>query len=251
MKIGIRTIGYVASQALFFPAMLLFFAPIWAVTLPFDWRRRRVAHILSRMWGWGICHLGSGWRIRVRGREYVRNKHRGEGYVVVANHQHLLDIPVIYSVIPFNMKWVSKREIYRMPFVGLVLRMNGDVAIDRGGTASTKRMVSRCGQYLHRGVSVAIFPEGTRNKTGRMGVFKEGAMRVALEAGCGILPVVIDGTGDAFKEGKLRAPHRFRVQILPPISARQVVDIGNVKELRERLFARMDAAHRDLLSSTW
>ena len=105
----------------------------------------------------------------------------------------MLDIPLMY-VLPTTFKWVSKKEVQKMPVFGWVLWMHGDIPVERGSRGSAKQMLERCRQRLSRGTSVIVFPEGTRTKTGEIGRFKDGAFLVAKHAGVGIQPVVIDGT---------------------------------------------------------
>ena len=121
----------------------------------------------------------------------------------------MLDVPLMY-VLPLNFKWVSKREVMRIPIFGWVLQMHGDIAIERGSSRSARHMMEEADDYLSRGTSVTLFPEGTRTKTGRMGRFKEGAFLMAKSAGVGILPVVHDGNFEVQNGWKLRMPHTFR-----------------------------------------
>ncbi len=213
-----QTTCYLIVLALFTVAMFLVFCIAWLLTVPFDPCKRRVIHFLSRCWSKGMYIIHPWWRVRVEGLENIP---RGGGpYVVVSNHQAMLDIPLLYAL-PLNFKWVSKREVYKIPIFGWVLWMHGDVAIERGGASSVKKMFADCNSYLKRGVSVIIFPEGTRTRTGRMGPFKEGALLLARQSNTPLLPVVIDGTYDAFTKGMV-GPHTFRVRILPPVASADI-----------------------------
>ena len=220
--------------------MFAIFAAVWVLTVPFD-RNRTVCHRVSRFWSKMIYRICPWWRVRVSGLEHAVG---GGPFVVVANHQAMLDIPLLY-VLPFNFKWVSKREVYRIPLFGWVLWMHGDVAIERGGAASAKAMLRQCEAYLRRGVSIVMFPEGTRTKTGRVNGFKEGAMLLAKQSGAAILPVVIDGTFDAFADGSRAEPHTFRVEVLAPVKADEVARTP-VRELRDRLNGWMRETHESL-----
>lgn len=219
-------------------AMFVVFAVVWAVTVPFD-HDRAVTHRLSRFWSKWIYGICPWWKIQVTGMENIIH---GRSYVVVSNHQAMMDIPLLYAL-PFNFKWVSKREVYRIPIFGWVLWMHGDVTIERGGTASVKKMMTDCEAYLERGVSIVMFPEGTRTKTGCINTFKEGAMVLAQQSGADILPVVIDGTFDSFGQGGIHTPHTFQVKILAPISANEISH-ASVKELRDTLNTLMGDTHR-------
>lgn len=236
----LRTIYYLTVLALFTIVIFVVFGCVWLLTVLFD-RNRAVCHHVSRFWSKMIYRLCPWWRVEVSGQEHIVP---GRPYVVVSNHQAMLDIPLLY-VLPFNFKWVSKREVYKIPIFGWVLWMHGDVAIERGGTASTKAMFEKCEAYLDRGVSVVMFPEGTRTKTGQVNRFKEGAMLLARQSGADILPVVIDGTFDAVGAHGVTAPHTFQVRILEPIGADESARTP-VKELRDRLNTRMSEVHREI-----
>ncbi len=234
----LKTIYYLTVLALFTVVIFLVFTTVWLLTVLFD-RNRTVCHRLSRFWSKMIYRLCPWWKVRVTGLENVIY---GRPYVVVSNHQAMLDIPLLY-VLPFDFKWVSKREVYKIPIFGWVLWMHGDVAIERGGTASAKAMLAKCEAYLKRGVSVVMFPEGTRTKTGRVNAFKEGAMILAQQSGADILPVVIDGTFDAFGKGGIAAPHTFQVRILAPIGTDEI-SRASTRELRDTLNTLMCDTHR-------
>ena len=134
------------------------------VCYPFD-RGRRVVHELSRALCMVFWRTPPTWRRDVSGLENVE---KGKPYVIVLNHNSMVDIISLYFV-PLNFRWVSKREVFRIPFIGGLLVLHGDIAIERGRGAESMRKVIRDGRtWLSRGVSVAMFPEGTRSKDGEM-----------------------------------------------------------------------------------
>lgn len=217
---------------------LLFFLVMcvaWVLTVAVD-RKRVVLHWLSRMWTNVYFGTVPSWRRRVSGKENIK---KGEAYVVVVNHCSMLDIPLMY-VLPFNFKWVSKREVYKWPLFGLVLWMHGDIAIERGSSKSLRTLVAGGTKNLSQGISVIVFPEGTRSRTGQIGRFHEGAFMLARQAGVGILPCVSVGTGSAFDGWKFNFKNRFRVNILPPLSAEEVASTG-AKELTVKVHDMMCA----------
>lgn len=220
-----KSIAYYIAITIF---TILFFVPfslLFVLTVAFD-RERALLHHASRLWSKTIFRINPWWRVRVEGLEHIQ---KGVPYVVITNHQAMLDIPIMYWL-PFNFKWVSKREVAKMPIFGWVLRMHGDILIERGATGSAKKMIKDgCGR-LRRGTSVIIFPEGTRSRDGHVGRFKEGAFLLAKSASVAILPCIIDGTGSLNKGWRLAMPHRFSVKILPPISS-EVVAQSDIKEL--------------------
>ena len=166
---------------------------------------------------------------------------RSRPWVIVTNHQSMLDIPLMY-VLPTTFKWVSKKEVQKMPVFGWVLWMHGDIPVERGSRGSAKQMLDRCRQRLSRGTSVIVFPEGTRTKTGEIGRFKDGAFLVAKHAGVGIQPVVIDGTWSLNDGWRLRMPHTFRVKVLDALPAEYVAS-KEARELAVEMENRMRTAH--------
>lgn len=229
---------FVFTLLFFFPFVALFF-----LTVLFD-KERVVLHRASRLWSLAVYRFCPGWRVKVEGLEKID---RTKNYVIVTNHQAMLDVPLMY-VLPLNFKWVSKREVLRMPIFGWVLQMHGDIAIERGSSRSARHMMDQATEILHRGrSSVILFPEGTRTKNGHIGRFKEGAFLMAQLAGVGILPVIHEGNGSALDGKQLRTPHRFTVRVLDPLTPQQVAATP-LKELTQQVNATMQAAHEALLT---
>lgn len=133
------------------------------VCYPFD-KGRRVVHELSRALCMVFWRTPPTWRRDVSGLENVE---KGKPYVIVLNHNSMVDIISLYFV-PLNFRWVSKREVFRIPFIGGLLVLHGDIAIERGRGAESMRKVIRDGRtWLSRGVSVAMFPRVRGRKTAR------------------------------------------------------------------------------------
>ena len=159
----------------------------------------------------------------------------------------MADIMSLYFV-PLNFRWVSKAEVFKMPYIGPMLWLHGDIAIQRGRAAEAMAKVVRDGKmWLDRGVSVAIFPEGTRSKTGEIQRFKGGAFVLAKEAGVEILPVVLDGTRDIFRPKSFWFNWKLRltVKVLPPISAEKVA-ATEVNDMAREVQAMMTEALADI-----
>lgn len=190
---------------------------IWLISLLFD-RKGRMMQWACRFWSSSLFVAVPGWRLSVEGMENVDPKER---YVVTINHRSMLDIPVMFNL-KMMFKWVSKWEVYRIPVFGWVLWERGDIAIKRGTAASTKEMMDRGKSFLNDGISVNIFPEGTRSKDGEVHRYKDGAFYLAHDAAAPILPCVMDGTDRLFDGWKI-ARCTVRVKILPPITADEVV----------------------------
>jgi 1-acyl-sn-glycerol-3-phosphate acyltransferase len=205
------------------------------VCYPFD-KGRRVVHELSRWLCFSWWYAPFTWRRNISGLEYVDKK---KPYVIVINHNSMVDIISLYFV-PLNFRWVSKKEVFRMPYIGPMLLMHGDIAIERGrATESMKKVINDGKMWLGRGVSVAIFPEGTRSKTGEINRFKMGAFNLAKEANVEILPVVMTGTNKVFRNGWLvNWKNQVAIRVLKPIPAEEVA-ATDVKEMAQKVREQM------------
>jgi 1-acyl-sn-glycerol-3-phosphate acyltransferase len=165
----------------------------------------------------------------------------GGPFVVVANHQSLLDI-VLLARMPQEMKWVIKEELFKVPWIGWMLRLTGDIAVRRGDPESGGEAVARATAYLRRGMNVMIFPEGTRSRDARLLPFKKGAFRLAIETGVPVLPVVVSGTAEGFQKGGTTVgPCDAVARILPPVPTRGLTQ-ADAGVLRDRVRAAYVAA---------
>ncbi len=233
----LSAIYYIFLTLLCTTVMLLSLVAL-VVCYPFD-RSRRVVHELSRMMTMIFYSIPPFWHTRVIGREYVDKK---KSYVIVLNHSAMIDIPSLYYV-PLNFRWVSKREVFRIPFFGQFLLLHGDIPIDRGhASQAMEQMISKGRMWISRGASVAVFPEGTRSKDGEIHRFKSGAFALAKAAEVEILPVVLDGTRTLIRKNRLfNWRNTITVRVLPPVSKEQVMNT-DTHELIQRVQADMTRA---------
>jgi 1-acyl-sn-glycerol-3-phosphate acyltransferase len=193
-----------------FPFSLL----IWIIVYPFD-HNRSVIH-------WWLIHEFNAlamimpvWGIKVEGREKMVPK---TPYIIISNHQSLLDILILFCL-KCNFKWISKIENNRVPIVGWYMLMANYIYIDRGNKDSKAEMMKKCEENLKNGISILMFPEGTRSHDREIGPFKLGAFQLALSADKSILPVVLDGTGGLLpKHGLIfKGRSNLRIKILDPV----------------------------------
>jgi len=166
---GLWLLIVVTCLLLFVGALLL-----WAVTAPFD-RRLRALHLYACAWASLYTYVFPYWTVTVGHRERIRD---GETYVLVANHQSLIDILVLFRLYK-HFKWVSKESIFRVPFIGWNMTLNRYIAIRRGDRGDARRMMAACGDALESGSSIMIFPEGTRSPDGELREFRHGAFTLA------------------------------------------------------------------------
>ena len=189
----LAALGYLLTGILILLALPIQ-ALLFVLTAPFD-RNRAIAGRFSRLVAVAVTKTYPPWRLRVEGRW------PGKGpYVVVANHQSLLDI-LMLSKLPREMKWIAKEELFRVPWVGWMFRISGDIPVKRGDAESGGEALAKARRYLANGMNVMIFPEGTRSKTAKLLPFKSGAFRLAIEAGVPILPIAVNGSAAGMPKG--------------------------------------------------
>jgi 1-acyl-sn-glycerol-3-phosphate acyltransferase len=154
-------------------------------------------------------------------------------YVVVSNHESNAD-PFLLSHLPWDMRWIAKEELFQMPVIGLTFRFSGDVRLRRGEGESVRAVMTECRAALDAGIPVMIFPEGTRSKTGELLPFKDGAFKLAIDAGVPILPLAIRGTRTCMPKGSAWfGAADASVEILSPIATTGMKE-NDVPALRDR-----------------
>ena len=205
-------------------------AIVWLVTAPFDPPRYWTGYLFRKL---TVVHqkLTPLWTFRTAGKmpEDPRNP-----YVMVANHESFVDILLI-SHLPWEMKWLSKKEMFKIPVAGWLMRLARDIELDRGDPKSAAEAMRQCRERLDQRVSVMIFPEGTRSVSGELGEFKDGAFRLAIEAGVPILPLAVHGTRTALRKNDWRYGRSVaEVRVLEPVST-DGLTLEDVPELRERV----------------
>ena len=208
---------------------------VLGVTYPFD-KSRRWVHECSRY----ICKWLFGIPPRMkRTIDGVENIDPNKAYVMVMNHNSGVDIFAAYKI-PLNFRWVSKREVFRVPFMGPLLTIHGDIPIERGNPSEAMAKVLSLGKlWLGRGASVAIFPEGTRSKTGEINRFKMGAFNLAKEANVEILPIVMTGTNKMFRKGWLvNWTNHVAIRVMKPIPVEEIA-ATDVKEMAQKVREQM------------
>lgn len=221
-------------------ALVLYVASFIALVVcyPFD-RKRVVVHTLSKWITDTIFGLPPFMKREVIGIENIDPK---KAYVMTLNHNSMADIITIYNL-PLVFKWVSKKEVYRIPIVGRLLYAHGDIVINRASAKEAMQLVHERGkEWLAKGASVAIFPEGTRSKDGEIHNFKAGAFLLAKDAGAPILPIVLNNTNKMMRKGWLMNwRNHITIKILPPISAEEVAE-RSVKEVMADVHSSMTEA---------
>ena len=196
------------------PVTLIAFMGI-ILSLPFDRSGNGVHHIVG-LWA-RILLVLSGVTVEVEGVDRLP-----EGPVVLAsNHQGAYDILVLQSSLPLQFRWIAKKSLFSIPIVGWAMTLAGYISIDRRRATLAYKSIERAAEKVKgEGVSVVIFPEGTRGTTGSLLPFKRGAFLLALKSGVPVVPVSIKGSLDVLKRGSLLIrPAPVRVVISVPIES--------------------------------
>ncbi len=191
-------------------------------SLVFDRGTRRLQHLVAVMWAKMAILTNPLWKLQVEGVKHVKP---GKHYLIIANHQSLLDILVVLAGLPWQLhfKFLAKKELFPIPFVGWHMGLAGYIPIDRSSPESRKRIMGIARDWLRRGVSVLFYPEGTRSLDGEIHAFKTGAFKLAQEENVEILPVVIEGTRDALpkKSWRMEKLSPLLLSIGEPVSVNQ------------------------------
>jgi len=240
----IKSLWVWASSIIFivlgFPIALI----LWLLSLAFDSRR-----LMNNRWmviqGIALTKMSPFWKVITEGREKID---QNQAYIIIPTHQSMLDI-VFFNMLRHRLRWVSKIEVFRMPLVGWEMRMVKYIELVRGNKSSVIRMMEDCVESLQEGISIVIFPEGTRSLTGAIGKFKTGAFQLAVKTDKPLLPVLIDGTGEILpKKGIIFGRRRVvRIRVLDPIFPGQF-GTGDPEELATRVQSLMVKAMDEMRS---
>ena len=221
---------YIIYQYLIaFPLIIVvtLFTAIFTI-LCFPWKNGKAPRAVQVFWSRSVL-----WflliPIKVTGQENVDPK---QSYVFVANHQSFLDVFAVYGWLPNNFKWLMKKEIRKVPFVGTACAVAGHIFVDRSNPRAALQSMDHIKKELVDRISTVIFPEGTRTKTGEMGRFKQGAFKIAMDMGLPVVPLSLGGFFKAMPSGQAFANPRARVSlhIGKPIDISQFNDINEAME---------------------
>lgn len=214
---------------------------IFLATAPFDPGRYTAGRWFRRA-AVAIVKLIPVWDFRTEG---VMIQDPRRPYVAVANHESFADI-FLLSHLPWEMKWLSKEAIFRLPVMGWMMRMAGDISVRRGEKGSRRLAVDEIHDRLDKRVSVMILPEGTRSPDGEMLPFRNGAFRVAIERQLPILPIAVAGTREAMAKHSLRFNRaRAIARVLEPVETAGFT-IDDLPEIRDRVRDSIAAARYEL-----
>lgn len=149
----------------------------------------------------------------------TENIEEGQSYVFVSNHQSFCDVFLIYGWLPVIFKWLMKKELRKVPFVGTACAVCGHIYVDRSNPRAAKESLQEIKQKLTNGICTVIFPEGTRSATGELGRFKRGAFQIALDTNLPIVPLALIGCHEVMPKGaKVIRYGKVKMRIGKPIN---------------------------------
>ncbi len=210
-------------------------APVLLLTCPFD-PTRKIAGRFTRVMAKIVVRLNPMWRFRIHGD---LGRYRATKTVMVSNHVSNAD-SLLICMLPWEMKWLAKSSLFKVPLVGWSMWLAGDIAVARGDKGSVKRAMDRCAELVSQGMPVAMFPEGTRSKTGELLPFRDGAFRLALETGAEVLPVAVAGTRRAAEKHSWRFDFaRALLTVGKPIST-EGMSMDDLEELKAEARRRIE-----------
>ena len=227
---------YILYQYLIgFPLIVLstLFTAVFTIVC-FPWKNGKAPRAVQVFWSRSVIRLLL-LPIKVTGRENVDPK---QSYVFVANHQSFLDVFAVYGWLPNNFKWLMKKEIRRVPFVGTACAVAGHIFVDRTNPRAALQSMEKVKKELVDGISTVIFPEGTRTKTGEIGRFKQGAFKIAMDMELPVVPITLNGFYKAMPSGQPFANpfSHLSLHIGKPIDISQFTDINDAMvHVREKV----------------
>lgn len=230
------TIYFVYGMILFVITMLIVFIPIWLISLLPEPHRARTLHPVFRLW-MGVYMPLAGCPVLRKGKEHFK---KGENYVVVINHNSLVDIPVSSPWIPGPNKTLAKIEMAKIPIFGVIYKA-GSVLVDRKNEKSRRQSFTDMQETLNMGIHLCLYPEGTRNKTSEpLQRFYDGAFITAIKAQRPVIPGVIFNTGSILPHDKKlwARPLPIHFHFLEPVPTAGMT-LDDLQDLKQKVHSLM------------
>ena len=197
---------YIIPASVFFGAL--------ALILSLFSRTGNASHLVARTWARSVLAVARV-RVRITGLSHIDPQ---RSYIYMANHQSNFDIPVLLGYLKVQFRWLAKAELFEIPIFGHGMRGCGYISIDRSDRRSAMKSIQQAAETIRNGVSVLIFPEGTRSPDGHIQSFKKGGFFLARKSEVPIVPVIIRGTWPIMPRTGLRiSPGKVTVELRPPI----------------------------------
>ena len=191
----------------------------------------RWQHACARAWSRLILGT-SGIQVRVEGLENIAPNGTA---IYCVNHQSAMDIPVLFVNLPVQFRFVAKRSLFNMPFMGWHLRRSGHIPVDRDRPREAMKGMRKVAKEIREGKSVLFFPEGHRSRDGQLLPFKAGSFYIAILAGVPIVPITINGTPNVLKPDTYHVRAGQTEMIIHPAISTQGVTLHDVETLSQKV----------------
>jgi len=223
------------ARSLLFTNLLIYFYTAVCGTISllgsvFD-ARGRWQHACARTWSWLILKT-SGIRVRVEGLENVRPD---KATIYCVNHQSAMDIPVLFVSLPAQFRFVAKRSLFNMPFMGWHLTRSGHIPVDRDRPREAMKSMKMVAKEIREGKSVLFFPEGHRSRDGKLLPFKAGSFYIAILSGVPIVPITINGTPNVLKPDTYHVRAGQTEMIVHPAVSTDGLKLKDAENLAEQV----------------
>lgn len=228
---------YIPLWVLFLALSTIILGPIAILVLlipHLDQGARFTYNYLARLWAWINLTL-TGVRVKVVGGEKIDFK---KPFIVMTNHQSNLDVLALATRLPLQLRWVAKRELLKVPIFGLAIKRMGMIFIDRADPEKAHESMKEAGEKIRSGLTVIVFPEGTRSRDGKLLEFKKGGFVMALQTKTPILPITINGSRFCLPKGGLFSLRPGKIQMV----IHDIVDVAGLTiEDRDKLLVKVRA----------
>jgi len=186
--------------------------------------------------------------VKVIGKEKLN---KNQSYIFIPNHQGAYDVFLVFGYIGQSIKWVMKQSLRKIPLVGLACEAAGYIFVDNSSPQAAAKTIRQAEEKLKNGASIAIFPEGSRTRTGKLGVFKKGAYQMALNLKLPIVPITINGSFDVMPiDSYLINPHKMEIIIHDPINTEEFYT-ENIRELAVKIRELSERSQEIIASALW
>lgn len=202
-------------QIILIPIITVLAAIVGTVVFLLTWSQNLAMRVAPNFFWCPLVFATMLTRLKVRGKQ---NVDKDRYYIYVSNHESSMDIPAVFAAIGLPLFFIAKKELKKVPFMGWYMAMIGMIFIDRGNREKAMASMRRAGELVKKGKNVISFPEGTRSKDGKIGIFKRGSFHMASGADVGIVPVALRGAREVLPSGSYKArPGTIHVNIGKPM----------------------------------
>jgi 1-acyl-sn-glycerol-3-phosphate acyltransferase len=204
-------------KAFFISIHCIIISLLTIIVSPFD-RKGKITHYLSKIFGGGILFF-AGVKVITEGRELLNTE---EKYIFISNHLSYFDIPILMKAIPNNVRFIYKDSLTKIPILGWGMYLGGYIPINRENVRDAMKSLKKAAERIKSGISVTIFPEGTRSENGKTGEFRRGTFVMADEAKVDLVPTAISGSDGILPKNKFEIkPGTVKVKFSNPVKYRK------------------------------